>query len=339
MQAVRLLPSGSGFLIVELGGATQDEARQRGNELVSCARKLSECSGVTLLEAPAERDAVWRLRESGLASGAPIPGWPRLWPGMEDCAVPPAKLGQYLRRFDALITRRGLRVPFYYGHFGEGCVHCRVTFDLTSPQGISFFRTTMSEMAQLVAEFGGSISGEHGDGRRSELLPTIFGHELITAFREFKQLFDPDGRMNPGILVDPLPLDDKLRQGASYNPRQVKTYFDFRADDGLAGAALRCVGISKCRQLEAGTMCPSYMVTREELYSTRGRAHLLFEALTGNLLPGGCSDEALHESLNYCLSCKACKSECPAAVDMALYKSEFLAHYHRTIGALWPPTS
>ena len=329
VAGVGLLPSGAGFLIVELGGETRDEARERGERLVGRARQLKECEGVSLLEVRSERDAVWGLRESGLGSGAPIPGWPRLWPGTEDCAVPPAKLGQYLRRFDALVARRGLRVPIYFGHFGEGCVHCRVTFDLASARGIEIFRATMTEMAELVVEFGGSISGEHGDGRRSELLPTIFGPELIAAFREFKRIFDPEGGMNPGIIVDPLPLDDRLRQGAAYRPRPVETYFDFNADDGLAGAALRCVGIGKCRKLESGAMCPSYMATREELYSTRGRAHLLFEALTGDLLPGGFSDEVLHDSLGYCLSCKACKSECPAAVDMALYKSEFLAHYYR----------
>ena len=329
MEAVRLLPSGSGYLITELGGATRDEARQRGEALVNCARQVRDCVGIALLEAPPERDSVWRLRESGLGAGAPVPGWPRTWPGAEDAAVPPAKLGQYLRRFDALITRRGLKVPIYYGHFGEGCVHCRVSFDLASQSGIENFRATMMEMAELVAEFGGSISGEHGDGRRSELLPTIFGPELITAFHEFKQIFDPDRRMNPGIIVDPFPLDDKLRQGPKYHPKQIDTYFDFSADDGLAGAALRCVGLGKCRKVEGGTMCPSYMVTREELYSTRGRAHLLFEALTGDLLPGGLADESLHQALEFCLSCKACKSECQAVVDMALYKAEFLAHYYR----------
>jgi Fe-S oxidoreductase len=293
------------------------------------AKRMSACTGSTLLIDPVERDSVWRLRESGLGSGAPRPGFPRTWPGAEDVAVAPAKLGAYLRRFNQLLEKRQLRVSIYYGHFGQGCVHCRVTFDMMSPEGVAVFRATMEELGDLVGEFGGSISGEHGDGiGRSELLPRMFGSELIPVFEEFKRVFDPDGRMNPGSIVHPHPLDSHLKLGPNYRPLQIATHFDFSADGGFMGAALRCVGVGKCRKTDAGTMCPSYMATREELHSTRGRARVLFEALNG-ALPGGFTDEAMHEALDLCLSCKSCKTECPAAVDMAMYKAEFLSHYHQ----------
>ena len=329
--AIRLLPEGMAFLIAELGGATAGEARARGEDLLRQARSLPACMGAKVLVDPVERDTVWRLRESGLGTGAPRPGHPRCWPGAEDAAVPPARLGEYLRRFNQLLTARGLQVFMYYGHFGEGCVHCRINFDFASPKGVETFRATMIEIAALVGEFGGSISGEHGDGTaRSELLSGIFGSEMIGAFRDFKRLFDPDGRMNPGNIVDPNPLDAHLRLGPQYRPQPLSTHFDFSADGGFAGAAARCIGIGKCRKVDSGVMCPSYMVTGEELYSTRGRARLLFEALcAGGVLPDGLSDESLYDALQFCLGCKACKTECPAAVDMATYKAEFLAHYHR----------
>jgi FAD/FMN-containing dehydrogenase/Fe-S oxidoreductase len=329
LSSVKLLPPGGGFLIVELGGATRDEARERGEALLAELQRVKQCVGSRLLDVPGERDSVWRLRESGLGSGAPMAGRPRTWPGAEDAAVPPAHLGAYLRRFDQMLKRRGLEVMVYYGHFGEGCVHCRISFDFFSDAGVENFRECMLEIGDLVGEFGGSISGEHGDGRaRSELLPKIFGSEVIPAFAEFKKVWDPDGRMNPGIIVAPPAMESDLRIGK--RPRMVATHFDFTDDGGLAGAAMRCVGIGKCRKTDAGTMCPSYMASREELYSTRGRAHLLYEALTTDLLQGGFTDNSLHDTLDFCLSCKSCKNECPAAVDMAMYKAEYLAHYYQS---------
>jgi len=331
VAAVNLLPAGHAFLLVELGGETADEVGGAAEALRAQAAGIAACSGAAMLIDPDDQLAVWRLRESGLGAGAFVRGQPRTWPGAEDCAVPPARLGDFLRRFVKLLNGYDLSAATYYGHFGEGCVHCRINFDLFTSDGVAKFRAAMIDIGDLVAEFGGSLSGEHGDGlARSELLPKMFGSELIGAFREFKRAFDPDHRMNPGVIVDPEPLDAHLRIGASYSPQAVRTRFDFSAEGGLAGAALKCVGIGKCRKTDAGTMCPSYMATRDETHSTRGRARLLHEALTGDLLKDGFADRALYDALELCLSCKACKTECPASVDIAAYKAEFLANYYVT---------
>ena len=331
MPGVRFLPAGRAFLLVELGGASPDEARGRAERVFAQARGLSECTGAAYLADAREQAAVWQIRESGLGSSAFIPGRPRTWPGAEDSAVPPARLGAFLRGFDRILTSHSLKVATYYGHFGEGCVHARVNFDLASAPGIATFRATMLALGELVANLGGSLSGEHGDGlARSELLPMMFRPELIGAFRDFKRIFDPDSMMNPGVIVDPHPLDSHLKLGANYRPREIATHFNFSAEGGLAGAALKCVGIGKCRKTEAGTMCPSYMATREEIHSTRGRARILFEALTTDLLPGGFADPALRDALELCLSCKGCRSECPSSVDMAAYRAEFFFNYYRS---------
>jgi FAD/FMN-containing dehydrogenase/Fe-S oxidoreductase len=330
LPGVRYLPSGRAFLIAELGAETDSDVRAAAQALKGEAEQAAACSGVAILLESAEQRAVWGIRESGLGAGALLPGQPRTWPGAEDCAVPPVKLGEFLRRLVPLLARYELSAATYYGHFGEGCVHCRINFDLFTAAGIAKFRAAMSDIGDLVVEFGGSLSGEHGDGRaRSELLPKMYGRELLGVFHDFKAAFDPDRMMNPGVLVSPEPLDAHLRIGSTYRPQQVPTLFDFTAEDGLAGAALKCVGIGKCRKTDAGVMCPSYMATREEAYSTRGRAHLLYEALTGDLLPDGFADSALHDALELCLSCKACKSECPASVDMAAYKAEFLSNFYQ----------
>ena len=284
LEAVRLLPNGRAFLLVELGADTADDALAAAERLTTQARRVRACTGVAPLFAASEQRAVWSLRESGLGAGALIPGHPRTWPGAEDTAVPPARLGDYLRRFVRLLEqtqacggdllrsfRRGLRPlssEFRFHH---------------APKGSATFRAAMLEIGDLVTEFGGSLSGEHGDGlARSELLPRMFGAQLIGAFAEFKRIFDPDSMMNPGVIVAPHPLDSHLRITPSYRPAPAETHFDFAAEGGLAGAALKCVGIGKCRKTDAGTMCPSYMATREEMHSTRGRAHLLWEALSGN---------------------------------------------------------
>jgi FAD/FMN-containing dehydrogenase/Fe-S oxidoreductase len=327
---LKLLPDGSSYLLVELGGETEDEAHGRGVAVRERARGVADCVGVRLLLDDAEQRGVWTLRESGLGASAMIPGYPRTWPGAEDVAVAPDKLGAYLRRFASVLEANRLEASVYYGHFGDGCVHCRINFDLESGPGVVRFRTAMEQIADLVVEFGGSLSGEHGDGRaRSEFLPKTFGPELIDAFADFKRAFDPDGMMNPGVIVAPTAIDSHLRLTSGRQPASPSTNFDFDDDGGLAGAALRCVGIGKCRKLDTGTMCPSYMATREEMHSTRGRAHLLYEALTGELLESGMANESVREALKLCLSCKGCKRECPAGVDLAMYKAEFLAQYYQ----------
>jgi FAD/FMN-containing dehydrogenase/Fe-S oxidoreductase len=331
MPGVRFLPAGRAFLLVELGGASRDEARERAERVIANARGLRECTGAAYLADAREQATVWNIRESGLGSSAYIPGRPRFWPGAEDAAVPPAKLGEFLRGFDRILALRSLKVATYYGHFGEGCVHARINFDLASAPGVTTFRAAMLEIGELVTGLGGSLSGEHGDGlARSELLPMMFQPDLIDAFRDFKRIFDPGSMMNPGVIVDAHPLDSHLKLGANYHPREIATHFDFASEGGLAGAALKCVGIGKCRKTEAGTMCPSYMATREEIHSTRGRARILFEALTTDLLPDGFADPALKDALDLCLSCKGCKAECPSSVDMAAYRAEFFSNYYRS---------
>ena len=330
MPGVRFLPAGRAFLLAELGGSSRDEARERAERVIAQARQLRECTGVAYLADAKQQAAVWQIRESGLGSSAFIPGRPRSWPGAEDSAVPPANLGAFLRGFDRILSSRNLKVATYYGHFGEGCVHARVNFDLASARGIETFRAAMTELGELVASLGGSLSGEHGDGlARSELLPMMFRPALIDAFRDFKRIFDPNSMMNPGVIVDPHPLDSHLKLGANYRPREIATHFNFNSEGGLAGAALKCVGIGKCRKTEAGTMCPSYMATREEIHSTRGRARILFEALSTDLLPESFADPAVKDALDLCLSCKGCKSECPSSVDMAAYRAEFFSNYYR----------
>jgi Fe-S oxidoreductase len=234
-----------------------------------------------------------------------------------------------LRGLRHLFERYGYACALY-GHFGQGCVHTRIDFDLLTSAGIAKFRAFLDDASDLVLRLGGSISGEHGDGQsKAELLPKMFGDELMTAFREFKAIWDPEHRMNPGKIVEPFRITENLRLGTEYHPRAVRTHFQFPEDDGsFARATTRCVGIGECRKLDAGTMCPSYMATREEMHSTRGRAHLLFEMLRGDPLRSGWRDAHVKDALDLCLSCKGCKGECPVNVDMATYKAEFLSHYY-----------
>ena len=276
-----------------------------------------------------DKEAVWKIRESGLGATARVPGQPDTWEGWEDSAVPPERLGEYLRRLRKLYQDHGYQGSFY-GHFGQGCVHTRINFDLKSADGLRTFRAFIESAADLVVELGGSLSGEHGDGQsRAELLPKMFGKELVDAFREFKAVWDPDARMNPGKVVNPYRFDENLRLGTEFSPIPVRTHFQFPDDDrDFSRAALRCVGVGECRRTDGGTMCPSYMVTREEKHSTRGRAHLLFELLTGDVGKGWRSD-AVNDALDLCLSCKGCRSDCPVNVDMATYKAEFLSHHYR----------
>jgi len=334
-----MLPAGGGWLLAEFGGWTAEEARAKAETLMQALAKSASPRNFRLFPDKVEARKVWEVREASLGAVSRVPGEPALWEGWEDAAVAPEKLGAYLRDMKKMTDGFGYR-SVLYGHFGDGCVHNRISFDLESAQGIAHFRRYMEEAAELVVSYGGSISGEHGDGQaRAELYPKMFGPELVKAFEEFKRLWDPDWKMNPGKVVLPNKLDEDLRLGADYRPWQPKMNFSFAQDHGsLAEATLRCVGVGKCRQYEGGVMCPSFRVTREEKHSTRGRAHLLWEMTLGGTINGQWRDEDVKSSLDLCLSCKGCKSDCPVGVDVASYKAEFLSHYHhyesRSLGQL-----
>jgi FAD/FMN-containing dehydrogenase/Fe-S oxidoreductase len=322
---IELLPPGNGFLLAEFGGNTQAESDQQAQALVSALASITTAR----IYSHAEAHRVWAIRESGLGATAFVPGQRTGWEGWEDAAVDPTQLGSYLRAIYTLMNQYGYRSPMY-GHFGQGCVHMRLSFDLETPQGILDFRQFMDRAADIALAHGGSLSGEHGDGQaRGALLPKMFGPELMQAFRDFKRLFDPTNRLNPNKLIDAHEIHEDLRLGADYAPWQPATHFAFAEDNGsFAAATLRCVGVGACRKTDAGTMCPSFMATGEELHSTRGRAHMLWELMQGEVLPNQWKNEQVKESLDLCLACKACKSECPVSVDMATYKAEFLAHHY-----------
>jgi FAD/FMN-containing dehydrogenase/Fe-S oxidoreductase len=325
-----LLPEGGGWLLVELGADDPRDALDRARELMGGMEKGGDAPSMQLYDDPAEQKKIWEIRESGLGATANVPGEPASWPGWEDAAVPPESLGAYLRDFRELLDRHGYGCSLY-GHFGQGCVHTRIDFDLTTRGGIDSFRSFLGEAAELVVRYGGSLSGEHGDGQaRAELLPAMFGEEICQAFDEFKTLWDPDGRMNPGKVVRAHRVDENLRLGTDYRPPALETHFAFPDDGGsFAAASRRCVGVGKCRRMDGGIMCPSYRATREEAHSTRGRSRLLFEVMSGRANgTNGWRDESMREALDLCLACKGCKSDCPVDVDMATYKAEFLSHYY-----------
>ncbi|MDT9694640.1 FAD-binding and (Fe-S)-binding domain-containing protein [Streptomyces sp. P17] len=339
-EAIDQLPAGRAYLMVQFGADTLDEADERAHRMLDALDESEHDPQVAHLDDPAHEEQLWQVREAGLGATAHVPDRPDTFEGWEDSAVPPDRLGDYLRRLRELFDEFGYLSdtgPALYGHFGQGCVHTRIPFDLYSAEGVAAYRRFMERAADLVVEFGGSFSGEHGDGQsRGELLPRMFGPELVEAFGQLKAVFDPSDRMNPGKVVAPYRLDEKLRLGGDWKPRDPRgLHFRFPDDGGsFAEAANRCVGVGKCRQLttEGGSvMCPSYQVTREEEHSTRGRARLLFEMLDGHgdsPIRDGWRSGAVREALDLCLACKGCKSDCPADVDMATYKAEFLAHHY-----------
>ncbi|MFE9378840.1 FAD-binding and (Fe-S)-binding domain-containing protein [Streptomyces sp. NPDC006855] len=323
-----LLPRGAAWLFVETGGATAAEARAHAERVLRAADAVD---GAVVTD-PAGQRALWRIREDAAGTATRMPDGSEAWPGWEDCAVPPARLGAYLRDFRALLAEHGLRgTP--YGHFGDGCIHVRIDFDLTTDAGVARFRRFSEETADLVVAHGGSLSGEHGDGQaRAELLPRMYGDELVALFGRFKDLWDPDGGLNPGMLARPDRLDANLRFSV-LPKRPVDVEFGYPQDGGdFAGAVRRCVGVAKCRTQEAsgaGVMCPSFRATGEEAHSTRGRARLLHEMLAGEVITDGWRSTEVRDALDLCLSCKGCRSDCPVGVDMATYKAEFLHHHYR----------
>ncbi|MDH2416017.1 FAD-binding and (Fe-S)-binding domain-containing protein [Nocardioides sp. CER19] len=340
-QGVHELPKGSGFLMVQFGGDTSAEADAHAHDMLHALGETEHDPDVVFYDDPAREDELWQVREAGLGATAHVPHKRDTFEGWEDSAVPPERLGDYLRDLRSLYDEFGYADdtgPALYGHFGQGCVHTRIPFDLYSTEGVASYRRFLERAADLVVSYGGSLSGEHGDGQtRGELLPKMFGQDVVALFGEVKRVFDPHDLMNPGKVVHPSPLDAHLRLGGLWSPQQhQQLHFAFPQDGGsFSEAANRCVGVGKCRKLvnEGGTvMCPSYQVTREERHSTRGRSRLLFEMLDGHgdgpIKDGWRSEEVL-DALDLCLACKGCKSDCPANVDMATYKAEFLAHHYR----------
>jgi Fe-S oxidoreductase len=342
------LPDGGAWLYVEYGGADEAEATARANEAAAAAGATS----YTIVTQQDRQRALWQLREhgvgwatrlpadgpdddggrekAGLASARPATAEYEAWPGWEDAAVPPAQLGAYLRAFKALLAEHHLRGPTY-GHFGEGCVHIRVDFDLLTAAGRGRFRRFIEEAADLVVAHGGVPSGEHGDGQaRAELQAKVFGRPVVAMFEEFKALWDPTGQLNPGVGVRPRPLDEDLRVTGQAAAMRRHGGLALAPDGGdLARATRRCVGVAACRTESGGVMCPSFRVTNDDRHSTRGRARLLAEMLRGDLVTEGWRSPEVREALDLCLACKGCLSDCPVNVDMASYKAEFLHHHYR----------
>ncbi|MGZ3852518.1 MAG: FAD-binding and (Fe-S)-binding domain-containing protein, partial [Flavisolibacter sp.] len=329
IQDIPLLPQGNAWLMVEFGGDSKEDSDNKAKRLMEEIKKKNNPPTMSLFDDLEQEQKLWKVRESGLGATAWVPGEPNGGPGWEDSAVDPKNVGDYLKDLRALFDKYGYK-PSIYGHFGQGCIHCRVGFDFLTKDGIEKYKQFTIEAAHLVVKYGGSISGEHGDGQaRGDLLEIMYGKELIEAFKEFKSIWDRQWRMNPGKIINTYGQTNDLRLGTDYNPPKLKTHFQFPGDAySWERITLKCVGVGECRRHEGGVMCPSYMVTREEMHSTRGRSRLLYEMLQGDVLKGGWKDEHVKEALDLCLACKGCKGDCPVNVDMATYKSEFLSHYY-----------
>ncbi|WP_338895376.1 FAD-binding and (Fe-S)-binding domain-containing protein [Streptomyces sp. TG1A-60] len=329
-DSVTGLPDGRAWLYVELDGDDQATVNTRAAELLDVLKARGRTTGGRVVESTAERRSLWRVREDGAGLAARLVDGGESWPGWEDAAVAPEDLPGYLRDFRTLLATHGL-TGVLYGHFGAGCVHVRIDFDLATDPGRAAARRFLTEAAALVVEHGGTLSGEHGDGRaRGELLEAMYSHRMIQAFAAFKEVFDPDGLLNPGVIVAPAPLDADLALHTPSAVLPVESLFSFPHDeDGFAGAVRRCVGVGRCRSDAGGVMCPSYRATGEENDSTRGRARLLQEMVRGGTVQDGWRSAEVKDALDLCLSCKACSSDCPVGVDMATYKAEFLHQHYK----------
>ncbi|MDO5628393.1 MAG: FAD-binding and (Fe-S)-binding domain-containing protein [Mobilicoccus sp.] len=319
------LPPGGAWLYCEVAGTDQNDAVRHAEALVAGSAAPETSLIVTDRD---ETRALWRIREAAAGIATRRADGGEAWPGWEDSAVPPEHLADYLRDLYALMAEMGLAgIPF--GHFGEGCIHVRIDFDLGSHEGLTSYREFITRAADLVARYGGSVSGEHGDGRaRSELLDRIYSPQMLALFARFKAIFDPEDALNPGVLVRPEAIDDRVRPGPGLRTHVTIPVHALARDGGdFASAVNRCVGVGACRS-DTGAMCPSFQATRDEVHSTRGRARVLAEMLRGEHLTDGWRSEETLEALDLCLSCKACATECPVNVDMATYKAEFLHHHY-----------
>jgi len=329
-EDIALLPPGAAWLMLEFGGDSEKEAAEKAHDAI--VRVAGDETGRMIFVDRAVQTRVWTIREVAASHTALSvdPGVPDPAVGWEDAAVDPLRLGQYLRAFQALVDRYGYRTSLF-GHFGDGCVHARITFDLRSVEGVRAWRNFLREAAELVVRYGGSLSGEHGDGQaKSEFLPLMYGEEMMQVFREFKAIWDPRNRMNPGKKIDAPPADADLRLGPDYKPVKALTRMSFLSQEGegFAREMERCIGMGRCRSMHGGTMCPSYRVTGEERHSTRGRARVLAEMLRGELITSLWKSDEVREALDLCLACKGCARDCPTHTDIASYKAEFLSHYY-----------
>ncbi|WP_432169157.1 FAD-binding and (Fe-S)-binding domain-containing protein [Streptomyces sp. 1222.5] len=333
LDSLDTLPEGDSWLLVQYSGDSQEDVDAQAHALLRAVGREEKDANVAFSDNPEREQKMLRAREAGLGVTARPPDDRETWEGWEDSAVPPERLGDYLRDLKGLFEEFGYDHPSLYGHFGQGCVHTRIPFGLKTAEGVADFRRFVERAADLVVSYGGSLSGEHGDGQsRGELLTRMFGERLVTAFGELKAVFDPGNRMNPGKIVHPNPVDGQLRLGPTWRPDTPATHFGFPEDDhSFNRAVMRCVGIGNCRGHTGGVMCPSYRATMEEEHSTRGRARLLFEMLDGHAdsaVKDGWRSTAVHDALDLCLACKGCKSDCPTGVDMATLKAEFLSHHY-----------
>lgn len=323
------LPAGRAWLLVEMGGEDRVAAELSAEKMLAALRDSGSPASASLVTDPAAQAVLWRCRTDAAGLATRRADGAEAWGGWEDAAVPPERLADYLRGLDELMGRYGLSGASY-GHFGEGCMHMRIDFDLLSAEGVAAYRSFVEEATDLVVSLGGSVSGEHGDGRaRSELLGRMYGTDGLALLAEMKRIWDPNEMMNPGVIVDPPALDAAIRHLGPAKDRKLLTLFSYPDDGGdFAQAQRRCVGIGKCRQSSGGVMCPSFQATHDEMASTRGRAHLLWEMLHGEVVTDGWRSTEVRDALDLCLSCKGCLSDCPVNVDMATYKAEFTHHHY-----------
>ncbi|MGW3497668.1 FAD-binding and (Fe-S)-binding domain-containing protein [Streptomyces sp. NPDC001020] len=333
LDSLNALPQGDSWLLLQFSGDSQDDVDEQAHAALRALGRGEKDSTVAFSDDPEREQRMLKAREAGLGVTARPPDGRETWEGWEDSAVPPERLGDYLRDLKTLFAEFDYDHPSLYGHFGQGCVHTRIPFGLKTAEGVADFRRFLESAADLVASYNGSLSGEHGDGQaRGEMLTRMFGERLVSAFGELKALFDPDNRMNPGKVVDPNPVDGQLRLGPAWRPATPQTHFGYPEDEhSFTRAVMRCVGIGNCRSHHGGVMCPSYRATKEEEHSTRGRARLLFEMLDGHAVSAigdGWRSTEVRDALDLCLACKGCKSDCPTGVDMATLKAEFLAHHY-----------
>lgn len=320
------------LLVVEFFGESEAEVAEKLRRARADARIARLCRTASIVLDPERQNDVWNLRKSGLGLLMSRPAETQPQAFVEDSAVDPRRLRNYIARFAAILEREGVSAS-YYAHASVGCLHVRPVVNLRSEEDVQKMRRIAEAVTDLAVEFGGTITGEHGDGIiRSSLLERLYGPVVIRAFEEVKKLFDPDGLFNPRKIVHPYRMTDHLRFQFAGKSRSVKTFFDFSAHGGMAGLAGMCSGVGQCRQRLVGTMCPSYMATGDENHTTRARANALRAALSDRGLMDGLDDPALDEVMDLCLSCKACRTECPTGVDMAKLKAEYLARRHLVRG-------